>query len=136
GNSQANATQRAITREEELEDLISVVGQTFVGLTINCARCHSHKFDPIPQEEYYRIKSIFEGVKHGERPVAGEAKSKARAARIAALKREIASTQDVVSRIDGEGRKVAAAKRFGVTELGPMPFVSWSFEGSMNPMIP
>jgi len=63
GNSQANATQKAITREEEMEDMISVVGQTFLGLTVNCARCHSHKFDPIPQEEYYRIKSVFDGVK-------------------------------------------------------------------------
>ena len=69
GNIQKNAAQKMITREDELEDLISVVGQTFLGLTINCARCHSHKFDPIPQDEYYRIKSVFEGVKHGERPI-------------------------------------------------------------------
>ena len=69
GSSQANLTQRAITREEEMEDMISVVGQTFLGLTVNCARCHSHKFDPIPQEEYYRIRSVFDGVKHGERPI-------------------------------------------------------------------
>ena len=70
GNSQANAAQKAATREEEMEDTISVVGQTFLGLTINCARCHAHKFDPIPQEEYYRIKSVFDGVKHGERSIA------------------------------------------------------------------
>lgn len=69
GNAQANATQRAITREEEMEDLLSVVGQTFLGLTVNCARCHDHKFDPIPQRDYYRLKSVFDGVKHGERPV-------------------------------------------------------------------
>ena len=69
GSSQANVTQRLITREEELEDMISVVAQTFLGLTVNCARCHSHKFDPIPQADYYRIKSVFEGVRHGERPI-------------------------------------------------------------------
>ena len=69
GNSQSNATQRAITREDELEDLIGVVGQSFLGLTINCARCHAHKFDPISHEDYYRIKSVFEGVKHGERDI-------------------------------------------------------------------
>ncbi len=69
GNSQANATQRAITREEELEDLLSVVGQTFLGLTLNCARCHDHKFDPISLTEYYRIKSVFDGIQHGERPI-------------------------------------------------------------------
>ncbi|MBX3731148.1 MAG: DUF1553 domain-containing protein [Verrucomicrobiae bacterium] len=72
GNSQANATQRAITREEELEDLVSVVGQTFLGLTIHCARCHDHKFDPVPLTDYYRVKAVFAGVKHGERPIEGD----------------------------------------------------------------
>lgn len=70
GNSQANQTQKMITREDELEDLISVVGQGFLGLTLNCARCHAHKFDPIPHADYYRVKSVFEGVKHGDRPLA------------------------------------------------------------------
>ncbi|HKP36144.1 MAG TPA: DUF1553 domain-containing protein [Pyrinomonadaceae bacterium] len=93
GNSQANKTQKAITREEEMEDMISAVGQTFLGLTINCARCHAHKFDPIPQEEYYRIKSVFEGVKHGERPIASAAEVKAREERMAALKTESATSQ-------------------------------------------
>ena len=76
GNAQKNATQRAISREDELEDLIGVVGQSFLGLTINCARCHAHKFDPIPHEEYYRIKSVFEGVKHGERSIADTSDAK------------------------------------------------------------
>jgi len=70
GSAQANIAQRTNTREEELEDLIAVVGQSFLGLTVNCARCHAHKFDPIPHDEYYRIKSVFEGVRAGERPIA------------------------------------------------------------------
>ena len=130
GNSQANATQKAITREEELEDLISVVGQTFLGLTINCARCHSHKFDPIPQEDYYRIKAVFEGVKHGERPIAASAEVRAREDRVAALKKEIDGAQEQVSRLDAEGWKLAMAKtRGGTNPPGPAPFASWSFDG-------
>ncbi len=77
GNSQANQTQRMVTREEEMEDLISVVGQGFLGLTLNCARCHAHKFDPIPQADYYRVKSVFDGVKHGDRPLATPDEEKA-----------------------------------------------------------
>jgi Protein of unknown function (DUF1553)/Protein of unknown function (DUF1549) len=72
---QKNPTQQAIARDDELEDVIGVVGQTFLGLTLNCARCHSHKFDPIPHEEYYRIKAVFEGVRHGERDLPGGGKS-------------------------------------------------------------
>ena len=111
GNSQANATQKAITREEEMEDMISVVGQTFLGLTINCARCHAHKFDPIPQEEYYRVKSVFDGVKHGERSIASPAEAKAREEGIAALKKQIAAALDVAVRIEAEGFKLAAAEK-------------------------
>jgi hypothetical protein len=111
GNSQANAAQKAITREEEMEDMISVVGQTFLGLTINCARCHAHKFDRIPQEDYYRVKSVFDGVKHGERSIAGTAEMKAQEERIAALKKEIAAALDVAVRIEAEGFKLAAAEK-------------------------
>jgi hypothetical protein len=42
-----------------LHDTIEIVGTGLLGLTINCARCHSHKFDPIPQEDYYRLMAIF-----------------------------------------------------------------------------
>ena len=137
GNSQANATQKAITREEEMEDLIGTVGQTFLGLTVNCARCHSHKFDPISQEEYYRIKSVFDGVKHGERAIAGAAESKARQERMTALQKEIASAQDVVTRLESEGWKLAAAKRRpDATELGPIPFSRWSFAAAPDPTVP
>ena len=69
GNAQANVTQKAISREDELEDLVSTVGQGVLGITVNCARCHAHKFDPVPQADYYRLKAVFEGVKHGERDV-------------------------------------------------------------------
>jgi hypothetical protein len=54
--------ERATIREEHLEEMLSVVSQTFLGLTVNCARCHDHKFDPIAQQEYYRMKAAFEGV--------------------------------------------------------------------------
>jgi len=139
GNGQANATQKAITREEEMEDMISVIGQTFLGLTINCARCHAHKFDPIPQEEYYRVKSVFDGVKHGERPIASPAEAKAHEERIAVLKKEIAAAQELVTRIEGEGLKLAAAKQSGARETtgrGPTPFARWTFDDTTNAVMP
>ena len=44
---------------ERLEDMVHVTTSAFLGLTVKCARCHDHKFDPIPQHDYYRIASVF-----------------------------------------------------------------------------
>ncbi|MEY3173367.1 MAG: hypothetical protein RLZZ436_1281 [Planctomycetota bacterium] len=44
---------------ERLEDLVHVTSTAFLGLTVKCARCHDHKFDPIPQVDYYRLASAF-----------------------------------------------------------------------------
>ena len=54
-------------RADELHDMVSTTGSVFLGLTVGCARCHSHKFDPIPQTDYYAMKAVFEGVMHGDR---------------------------------------------------------------------
>lgn len=59
------ATQRA----DELHDMVSTTGSAFLGLTVGCARCHDHKFDPIPQQDYYALKACLAGVQHGDRPL-------------------------------------------------------------------
>ncbi|SIO60479.1 Concanavalin A-like lectin/glucanases superfamily protein [Singulisphaera sp. GP187] len=70
GQSQQSAAMRKVVRQDELEDMVSTVGQTFLGLTIHCARCHDHKFDPIRQVDYYRIVASLAGVRHGVQDVA------------------------------------------------------------------
>ncbi len=47
-----------------LDDYITTTSQAFLGLTLNCARCHDHKIDPLPQADYYRFAAIFRNVKH------------------------------------------------------------------------
>ena len=44
---------------DRLEDLVHTTSSAFLGLTVKCARCHSHKFDPIKQDDYYRVASVF-----------------------------------------------------------------------------
>jgi len=57
--TQITANQVEKERYDELDDMAATVGTTFLGLTIGCARCHDHKFDPIPQGDYYRLLSTF-----------------------------------------------------------------------------
>src|SRR5204862_2730178 len=44
---------------DEMDDMLATAGTAMLGLTIGCARCHDHKFDPIPQRDYYRLLSAF-----------------------------------------------------------------------------
>ncbi|MCA9062972.1 MAG: DUF1549 domain-containing protein, partial [Planctomycetaceae bacterium] len=44
-----------------VNDAMTVLGSGVMGLTLECARCHSHKYDPIPQRDYYRLKAVFQG---------------------------------------------------------------------------
>jgi hypothetical protein len=54
-------------RQDELADIVNTTGAAFLGLTMGCARCHNHKFDPIPQKDYFALQAVFAGVNHGER---------------------------------------------------------------------
>ena len=55
---------RDLARFDSLDDIVATTGQVFLGMTVDCARCHDHKIDPIPQKDYYRLLSFFENVNH------------------------------------------------------------------------
>ncbi len=57
----ANITGFIPDRIEVLADEIDVLGSAVLGLTMKCARCHTHKFDPIPHRDYYRLVAVFKG---------------------------------------------------------------------------
>ena len=52
-------TVARVTRQQFLDDVTDIVGQAFLSHPLKCARCHDHKFDPIPTKDYYRIQSVF-----------------------------------------------------------------------------
>lgn len=65
-------------REDELADYVNTTSTAFLGLTVGCARCHNHKFDPILQSDFYSLQAVFAGVEHGERPLLNRIEPKVR----------------------------------------------------------
>ncbi|AMV26016.1 hypothetical protein VT84_16575 [Gemmata sp. SH-PL17] len=61
-----DSIDREAGRYLDRDDIVTTVFNTFSGLTVQCARCHDHKFDPITQEEYYRLQAVFAGVGRGD----------------------------------------------------------------------
>lgn len=104
----AQANIRAAT----LDDMITATGGAFLGMTLNCARCHHHKFDPIPTEDYYRVRAAFEGVTHGRRVVATPEAHAAHAAAMRPLEAELAELTreqgEIEKQIDARARKAFA----------------------------
>lgn len=60
------------TQVLDRDDMVANTFSTFQSLTVGCARCHDHKFDPILQKEYYNLQAVFAGVERGDRPFPGQ----------------------------------------------------------------
>ena len=134
GNGQKSNVMRQRVREEELEDMISAVGQTFLGVTVNCARCHDHKFDPIPQKDYYAVKAVFEGVFHGTRTYLTPVEIRQRDADQRRMEAEYAT-------VDRRHRelKQAAIRKLTKQKAGsrsPLkPYLRWTFDNDATDLI-
>jgi hypothetical protein len=96
--------QAAIIRANHIDEMLRVTTEAFLGLTVGCARCHDHKFDPITQRDYYALYATLAGVRHGERVVATDAQRRDHEARLQPLR---AKEQELSRQRDALRRSVA-----------------------------
>ncbi len=75
-------------RADELDDMVSTTGQALLGLTFACARCHDHKYDPIPTRDYYSLMRVFNAGDRTDVPLASQAKVKLHRDQMAAWQRD------------------------------------------------
>ncbi|QDU38618.1 Planctomycete cytochrome C [Maioricimonas rarisocia] len=64
-----DAPSMRLARQDAIDEIVVNISQSFLGLSVGCARCHSHKFDPISQRDYYAMQAFVAGVEYGDRPI-------------------------------------------------------------------
>lgn len=115
------------TRMDELDDILATTGTTMLGMTVGCARCHNHKFDPIPQKDYYRMQAVFFPSSSKDLPVVSDeelkrfdAATKAWRARLEPLEKQLKELQ-APYREKIRAQKIAALPDFYQLALNTAP---------------
>ncbi|MDQ3011509.1 MAG: DUF1549 and DUF1553 domain-containing protein [Acidobacteriota bacterium] len=102
----------AANRQEWLTEVMFSVGNGVMGLTVGCARCHNHKFDPIPQSDYYRLQAFFAAADNQDFKRPTKEQEDAHAAAIKAHKEKLKPIQDQIKVIEKPyEEKLKAEKR-------------------------
>jgi len=102
----------ATARVDELDDMATTTFHTFQALTVNCARCHDHKFDPIPSKDFYRLTAVYSGVTFGTRKVASEGEQKAYDAKTQPIRDRLAEVIKQINDIEDPVRARLLVERY------------------------
>lgn len=128
GSVRRNAGNQEVagSRNEVLTERTDIVGSAFLGLTIGCARCHDHKFDPISQKDYYQLQAYFAATQEHDLPYTESESVLVWKEKTAVVQKEIDRLTKILSNQAGEEEKATIAKiRAAEKELpSPIPMVS------------
>lgn len=100
------------TRMDELDDIIATTSGSLIGMTVGCARCHNHKFDAIPQKDYYRMQAVFFSAKPADVPIVDEIAIAAHQQELKSWEAEINPVREKKTRFEQPYRdRLLAAKK-------------------------
>ncbi|MCC6538849.1 MAG: DUF1549 domain-containing protein [Bryobacterales bacterium] len=99
------------SRQEVLTEMTNGMSAAFLGLTVGCARCHNHKFDPIPQSDYYRLQATLAATEFKDQPLVGDAEKKAYEEAKKAYEAKLKPIKDRIAEIEKPYRERIIAER-------------------------
>ena len=103
---ESNARELFQRRQELLNDITDTTGAVFMGLTMGCARCHDHKYDPIPQRDYYRLQAFFADIRADDNfPVASPQQVKEHDEKLAVWMDKTKAIRDEMAKLEEPKRQ-------------------------------
>ncbi len=109
---------QALRRQNALNDMTETTASVFLGLTMGCARCHDHKFDPIPQKDFYAIQAFFTPAQfRDDLVIAGEQERKTHGQSVQKWREEVHSARKAILQIEATARgKIAVGRPPGLSD--------------------
>ena len=118
-------------RADRMDEIMQTIGASMLGITMNCARCHTHKFDPITLKDYYAMSAVFQDIEFGSRKVEWPAQD-ARQQKALDLQDSLQKARDPLRDL-GPGKKTGPPTEPGIFRLfRPRPF-GCDFSSPMSP---
>jgi hypothetical protein len=144
GNQTVEGTRQQ--RADDLDDMINAVGSAFLGLSVQCARCHDHKFDAIAQRDYYGLKALLAGVEHADRDVPAPDVERRRIERaaveaeLARLDADLDADEPLAQPVASTAARPMVNSRRNVERFAPTParfvrFTIWATNNGIEPCL-
>ena len=115
----------ASSRTEVLTEMTNVVGAAMLGVTVGCARCHDHKFDPIRQSDYYRLQGYFAQTQSSDVIVASAEEQAKYKATVGPLEKEMTDLRNAMRKASEEEKGKLQVRLEEIDARMPLPLTAW-----------